>query len=102
MHLGWKNEMIWDSHSSNMKEPNPNESEQTMGLHISTNEVANLSKNLQRHTLGLVMDLNCLTWILSLRLIEHRHFAQLCPLGEAHPTFIAPTMGQSYWCKGPR
>jgi hypothetical protein len=85
-----------------MKEPNANEREQTMGLHISTNVVPNLSKCLQRHTLRLVMDLNCLTWILSLRLIEHRHFAQLCPLGEANLTFIAPTIGTIILVQGPK
>ncbi len=94
--------MIWDSHSSNMKEPNANEREQTMGHHTNINVVPNFSKNLQRLTLGLVMDFNCLTWILNLGLIEHRHFAQLCPLGEPHPLLLHPKLGQSYRCKGPR
>jgi hypothetical protein len=121
--------MLWNSHSSNTKQPNANEREQIIRLHISSNVVPNLSKNLQRHTLGLVMDLNCLTWILkskihivvlndlgrlvslvafadfttlSSQLIEHRHFSQLCPLGEAHATFSAPTIGTIILVQGPK
>jgi len=40
---------------------------------------------------------------LSSQLIKHRHFAQLCsPLGEAHPTFIAPTIGTIILVQGPK
>jgi hypothetical protein len=67
--------MIWDSHSSNLKEPTINEKEQAMGFHTSTIVVQGISKGTHRCILGQVMDSNYLTWIFTLVLVEQRHFA---------------------------
>jgi len=62
--------MIWDSRSSIMEEPNVNEREQTMGFLTSTIIVQGISEGAHKQILGQVMDLNCLTWIFSLVLVE--------------------------------
>jgi hypothetical protein len=71
--------MIWDFHSSSMEEPNVDEKEQAMGFHIGTTIVQGSSKGACRWILGQVMDLNCLTWIFLLVLVEQRCFDQLHP-----------------------
>jgi hypothetical protein len=78
--------MIWDSHSSNIEKPNVDEKERATGFHIGTTNVQGISKGAYRRILGQVLDLNCLTWIFRLVLVEQRCFDPLHP-PTFHPIF---------------
>ncbi len=60
--------MIWDSHSSNMEEPNANEREWAMGFRTDATTMQGIFEGVHRRILGQVMDFNYLTWIFSLLL----------------------------------
>jgi hypothetical protein len=77
--------MIWDSHSSNMEESNANERELAIGFHTCTTFVKGILKRTSKQILGQVMDLNYLTWIFNLALVDQRLFNQTHP--PIPPTF---------------
>jgi hypothetical protein len=56
-------------------EPNADESERAMGFPTSTINVPGLSEHQQRFLLGQAMDVNCLTWIVSLVVAEQKRLA---------------------------
>jgi hypothetical protein len=85
--------MIWDSHSSSMEEPNVDEKEQAMGFHSNTTIVQGISERACRQILGQVMDLNYLTWIFSLVLVEQLRFGRSHPPTPPHLSFVAPFVG---------
>jgi hypothetical protein len=62
--------LVWDSIAQEMVEPNADERERAMGFPIGITNVPGISEQQRRFLLGQVMDLNCLTWIVSLVVIE--------------------------------
>jgi hypothetical protein len=58
-----------------MVEPNADERERAMGFPTSTTNVHSMSEQQRRFLLGQAMDLNCLTWIVSLVVAEQRQLA---------------------------
>ncbi|KAG6558052.1 hypothetical protein Mapa_000232 [Marchantia paleacea] len=60
--------LAWDSHLQRLVEPNAEERKRAMGFCTSTKAVPTLSEASRRQVLGQAMDLNCLTWIVSLGL----------------------------------
>jgi hypothetical protein len=84
--------MIWNSHSSQLEEPNIDERERAMGFHTGTTIVFGVSKGVHRHILGQVMDLNYLTWIFNLCLAKQTCFAQFSPPNPSHVSIVAPTI----------
>jgi hypothetical protein len=53
-----------------MEKPNADEREHAMGFHTGTTVVQGISEKTHGQILGQVMDLNCLTWILSFDLVK--------------------------------
>jgi hypothetical protein len=54
-------------------EPNADERERAMGFPTRVTLVPSISEASRRHVLGQAMDLNCLTWIVSLGMVkQHR------------------------------
>ncbi len=64
--------MIWDSSTQRLEEPNADERERAMGFMTGVTVAPSVSELARRQVLGQAMDLNCLTWILSLGLAEQR------------------------------
>ncbi len=64
--------MIWDSATQTFGEPSAEEREHAMGFPTGTTAAPMLSEQDRCQVLGQAMDLNCLTWILSLGLAEQR------------------------------
>jgi hypothetical protein len=62
--------LVWNSITQEMVEPNANERERAMGFPTGTTNVHGISEQQQRFLLGQAMDLNCLTWIVSLVVAE--------------------------------
>jgi hypothetical protein len=62
--------LVWDSITQEMMEPNVDEHERAMGFPTGTTNVHGISKQQRRFLLGQAMDLNCLTWIVSLVVAE--------------------------------
>ncbi len=62
--------LVWDTCSQWLVEPNANEREHAMGFPIGVTLVLSISEASRRQVLGQVMDLNCLTWIVSLGMAE--------------------------------
>jgi hypothetical protein len=60
--------LVWDSCSQWLVEPNADERERAMGFPIGVTSVLFIFEVSRRHVLGQVMDLNYLTWIVSLGL----------------------------------
>jgi hypothetical protein len=58
-----------------MVEPNADERERAMGFPAGTTNVLGLSEHQQRFLLGQAMDVNCLTWIVSLVVAEQKQLA---------------------------
>jgi len=82
--------MIWDSHSSNMEEPNVDEREWAMGFCIDATIVQGISKGAYRWLLGQVMDFNCLTWIFNFVFTEELCFGQSHPPTPPHLLIVTP------------
>jgi hypothetical protein len=67
--------LVWDSITQEMVEPNADERERAMGFPTGTTNVNGISEQQRRFLLGQAMDLNCLTWIVSLVVAEQRRLA---------------------------
>jgi hypothetical protein len=67
--------LVWDSITQEMVEPNADERERAMGFPIGTTNVHGISEQQRRFLLGQAMDLNCLTWVISLVVAEQRRLA---------------------------
>ncbi len=64
--------LIWDTCSQRLVEPNTEEREHAMGFPIGVTSIPSISEASRRQVLGQAMDLNCLTWIVSLGMVEQR------------------------------
>jgi hypothetical protein len=65
--------LVWDTCLQRLVEPNVDERERVMGFPIVVTSVPSISKASRRQVLGQAMDLNYLTWIVSLGMVEqHR------------------------------
>jgi hypothetical protein len=62
--------LVWDSITQEMVEPNADERERAMGFPTGTINVHGISKQQRRFLLDQAMDLNCLTWVVSLVVAE--------------------------------
>jgi hypothetical protein len=62
--------LVWDSITQEMVESNADERERAMGFPTGTTNVHGISEQLWRFLLGQAMDLNCLTWVVSLVVAE--------------------------------
>jgi hypothetical protein len=62
--------LVWDSITQEMVEPNADERERAMGFPTGTTNVHGMSEQQRRFLLGQAMDLNCLTWVVSLVVAE--------------------------------
>jgi hypothetical protein len=67
--------LVWDSTTQEMVEPNVDERERAMGFPTGTTNFSGLSEHQRRFLLGQAMDVNCLTWILSLVVVEQKRLA---------------------------
>jgi hypothetical protein len=67
--------LVWDSITQEMVEPNTDECERAMGFSTGTTNVHGISEQQRRFLLGQAMDLNCLTWVVSLVVAEQRRLA---------------------------
>jgi hypothetical protein len=65
-------ELVWDTCSQWLVEPNANEKECAMGFPIGVTSILSISETSRRQVLGQAMDMNCLTWIDSLGMVEQR------------------------------
>ncbi len=59
-------ELVWDTCLQQLVEPNADEREHAMGFPTGMTFVLSIFEASRRQVLGQVMDLNCLTWIVSL------------------------------------
>ncbi len=81
-------------------EPNADERERAMGFPIGMTFVPSIFEASHRQVLGQAMDVNCLTWIVSLGMVEQRRlratFVIVTPLVSSLPTVIveASTRGE--------
>lgn len=57
---------MWDVALRQLVEPTADERERAMGFVTGTTTVPSVSETSRRQVLGQAMDLNCLTWIVSL------------------------------------
>ncbi|BBN08134.1 hypothetical protein Mp_4g09160 [Marchantia polymorpha subsp. ruderalis] len=64
--------LLWDSVLHQLVEPNADERERAMGFLTGVTAASSVSEASRRQVLGQAMDLNCLTWIVSLGLAEQR------------------------------
>jgi hypothetical protein len=67
--------LVWDSITQEMVEPNADERERAMGFPTGTTNVNSISEKQRRFLLGQAIDLNCLTWVVSLVVAEQRRLA---------------------------
>jgi hypothetical protein len=67
--------LVWDSIMQEIVEPNADERERAMGFPTGTTNVHGISEQQRRFLLGQAMDLNCLTWVVSLVVAEQRRLA---------------------------
>jgi hypothetical protein len=67
--------LVWDSITQEMVEPNADERKRAMGFPTSITNVNGISEQQRRFLLGQAMDLNCLTWVVSLVVVEQRRLA---------------------------
>ncbi len=65
-------ELVWDTCLQQLVEPNASEREHAMGFPTGMTFVPSIFEASRRQVLGQAMDLNCLTWIASLGLVEQR------------------------------
>jgi hypothetical protein len=62
--------LIGDTYSQRLVEPNADEREHAMGFPTRVTSVLFIFEASRRQVLGQGMDLNCLTWIVSLSMVE--------------------------------
>jgi len=62
--------LVWDTCLQQLVEPNADERERAMGFLTEMTFIPSISKASRRQVLGQAMDLNCLTWIVSLGMAE--------------------------------
>ncbi|BBN20292.1 hypothetical protein Mp_8g17980 [Marchantia polymorpha subsp. ruderalis] len=62
--------LLWDSTLHQLVEPNADERERAMGFFTGVTAASSVSEASRRQVLDQAMDLNCLTWIVSLGLAE--------------------------------
>lgn len=67
--------LVWDSLAQEMVEPNADERERAMGFPTGTTHIPGISESQRRFLLGQAMDLNCLTWLVSLVAAEQKRLA---------------------------
>jgi hypothetical protein len=67
--------LVWDSITQEMVKPNADERERAMDFPTGTTNMHGMSEQQRRFLLGQAMDLNCLTWIVSLVVAEQRRLA---------------------------
>jgi hypothetical protein len=67
--------LIWDATLEEMVEPNADERERAMGFQTGTTHVHDISEFQRRALIGQAMNLNCLTWIMSLIVAEQQRLA---------------------------
>jgi hypothetical protein len=58
--------LVWDTCLQWLVEPIADERERSMGFPIGVTSVPSISEASRQQVLGQTMDLNCLTWIVSL------------------------------------
>ncbi len=77
-------------------EPNADERDRAMGFPIGVTLVLFISEVSCRQVLGQAMDLNCLTWIVSLGMVKQRRlkatYVVLTPLVSSLPTVTVETL----------
>ncbi|PTQ34011.1 hypothetical protein MARPO_0084s0073, partial [Marchantia polymorpha] len=82
--------LLWDSTLYQLVEPNADERERAMGFLTGVIAASSVSEASRRQVLGQAMDLNCLTWIVSLGLAEQRrlraNLVVVTPLISSLPT----------------
>jgi hypothetical protein len=67
--------LVWDSITQEMVESNADKRERAMGFPTGTTNMHGISEQQRRFLLGQAMDLNCLTWVVSLVVAEQRQLA---------------------------
>jgi hypothetical protein len=67
--------LVWESTTQEMVEPNADEWERAMGFPMGTTQVLGILKQQRQFLLGQAMDLNCLTWVVSLVVAELKRLA---------------------------
>jgi len=83
--------MVWDSHSSNTKEPNVDKREQVMGFRTKSIAMQNILKRIHRRILWQLMDVHYIkSWIFTLTLAKHKHFDQQHPPIPPTLSHVAP------------
>jgi hypothetical protein len=92
--------LVWDTCSQWLVEPNINEREHAMGFPIGVTSVPSIFEASRRQVLGQAMDLNCLTWTISLGMVEQCQLKAtsviVTPFMSSLPTVTieAPTKGE--------
>jgi hypothetical protein len=85
-------ELVWDTSSQRLVEPNINEKERVMGFPTRVTLVPSIYEASCRQVLGQAMDLNCLTWIVSFGMVEQCRlratFVVVTPLVSLLPTVM--------------
>jgi hypothetical protein len=81
---------VWDTCSQRLVEPNANEKECAIRFPIGVTSIPSIFEASRRQVLGQAMDMNCLTWIVSLGMAEQRRlkatFIIVTPLVNSLPT----------------
>jgi hypothetical protein len=62
--------LLWDTCSQGLVEPNVDERKRAMRFPTGVTSVPSISEVSRQQVLGQAMDLNCLTWIVSLGMVE--------------------------------
>ncbi|KAH8952462.1 hypothetical protein BDL97_09G086500 [Sphagnum fallax] len=82
--------LVWDTCLQQLVEPNADERERAMGFPTGMTFVPSIYEASRQQVLGQAMDLNCLTWIVSLGMAEQRRlkatFVIVTPLVSSLPT----------------
>jgi len=82
--------LVWDTCLQQLVEPNVDEKERAMGFPTGMPFVPSIFEASRRQVLGQAMDLNCLTWIVSLGMVEQRQlratFVIVTPFVSSLPT----------------
>jgi hypothetical protein len=64
--------LVWDERLHQLVEPNADERERAMGFSTGTTTIPGFSESTRKQLLGQVINLNCLSWIISLGWAEQR------------------------------
>jgi hypothetical protein len=92
--------LVWDTCLQQLVEPNADERERLMGFPTIVTLVPSIYEASRRQVLGQAMDMNYLTWIVSLGMAEQRRFKAtsvvVTPLVSSLPTMTveAPVGGE--------